>query len=406
MYEGRIIKYYRLKYKLSQEQLGKGICSVTHISKLERNQTEYSSEIINLLSERLGINMELEVKNLLNIKQRLFHWHDVMINELSESIELINNELEDEKLLQISDNFNLYQLLRVRYLLLHKKAKEAFKIIGKIEKIENKLTTYESNLLKHVLGIYYLERQDYIKAIQTLKVIDSQSYNNPEYYYHLAIAYHTIQSPVLAYYYAEKSHQFFKEINSYLRVIDAELIMIIQVKNDGDFRETIKKYENLIKSCEICNAPDRKSKVLHNLAYEHYRRKNYEQASKYYNDSMSFKNPDTSPYLLSLEGYIRSSYDGKLISNDELIRFAEDGLKIAIRNSELLFIHLFKLLLYLLKSKVEEYHKYLFSKALPMYNEYGFIFLIQRSKKELFNYYTEKNLNDKALEMAELFINS
>lgn len=403
MYEGKIIKFYREKYKLTQEQLGKDICSVTHISKIECDKTTYASEIISLLAERLGINMELEVKKLISIKQRLYNWHNAIIMELSKDIEQIHAELEEEELIKISDHYNLYQLLRARYLLDQNKSLEAFKIIKKILKIESKLTPYESNLFKHVLGIYYLSNQDYRKAIQSLKEIQNEFYQNPEYYYHLAVAYHTIHSPILAYFYAEKSHRFFKEINNYLRVIDAEMLMIIQI-DDVQYEEIINRFKNLIKSCELCNAFDRKAKVLHNLAYELYRRKNYEQAIIYYKESMSLKNQDAPSYLLSLEGYIRCSFDSSLLPKEELIKRADEGLLIAINTKQTLYIHLFKLLLFILKNKEKEYYQYLVNKALPMFTNSGFNFLIQRSKKELFNYYSNMNLNDKALEIAKLYI--
>ncbi|MEH6936752.1 helix-turn-helix transcriptional regulator [Bacillus sp. JJ664] len=404
MHEGKIIKFYREKFKLTQEQLGKDICSITHISKIECNRTTCNNEIITLLSERLGINMEIEINKLINIKHRLSQWHDAIVMQFGEEIEHINLELEREELIVISDYIYLYELLRVRYLLIHNRTREAEKIIKKIQKIENLLTDYESNLLKHVLGIYYLANQDHNKAIHILKQIQIDCYHNPEYYYHLAIAYHTINSPVLAYYYAEKSHKFFKDINNYLRVIDAEMIMVIQVTDDCDQEEIINRFKNLIKSCDICNAPERKAKVLHNLGYEYYRRKNYEHGIGYYRQSMALKEKDTPAYLLSLEGYIRCSFDGELKKTDELIRLAEDGLIIAIRLNQKLYIHLFRLTLYLLKSKIKEYHQYLANKALPMYMKFGYSFLIQRSEKELFNYYAKINLPDKALEMAKLLI--
>ncbi|PEJ57611.1 transcriptional regulator [Bacillus sp. AFS002410] len=404
MYEGKIIKFYREKYKLTQEQLGKNICSITHISKIECNRTTFNNEIINILSERLGIVIDVEINKLINIKHRLTQWNDAIIMQLAEEIEQINSELEHEELLAISDYIHLYHLLRVRYFLIHNNTREAIKIIKKIQKLENELTDYESNLLKHVLGIYYLKCEDHIKAIQTLKQIQIEDYKNPEYYYHLAMAYHTIQSPVLAYYFAEKSHKYFKDINNYLRVIDAEMIMIIQVTENSDYEEIITRFKSLIKSCDICNAPDRKAKLLHNLAYEYYRRKNYDQARLHYKQSMSLKDPESPNYLLSLEGYIHTSFKGELIPTNELIQLAEDGLIIAIRINQLLYIHLFRLILYLLKSKEKEYFKYLANKALPMFNTYGYTYLIQRSEKELFNYYSKINLPDKALEMAKLIL--
>ncbi|MEH7306302.1 helix-turn-helix transcriptional regulator, partial [Neobacillus drentensis] len=282
MYEGKIIRFYREKYQITQEQLGNGICSGTHISKIERLHTEYAPEIITLLSERLGINIENEITKLKNIKKRLHHWHDAIIMQLFEEMDLINQELEQEDLIQISDYINLYKLLRVRYLLMHHLTDEAFTIIEEIQKNENKLSSYEANLFKHALGIYYLAKHENLKAIQALKSINDTDYKNKEYTYHLAVAYHSVESPVMAYFFADKSRQFFKEINNYLRVIDAEMLMAIQVKDDGDFKETIQRFESLIKSCDLCHSPGRKAKVLHNLAFEYFRRKNYEPANKYY----------------------------------------------------------------------------------------------------------------------------
>ncbi|MBP0726116.1 helix-turn-helix domain-containing protein [Bacillus sp. RG28] len=403
MYEGKIIKYYREKKQLTQEQLGKGICSTTHISKIERLQTEYAPEIITLLSKKLEINIHEEIQNLFNIKKRLSDWHDAIIMQLFDEMDRINNELENEDLIQISDYMYLYKLLRARYLLMHRKTKEALIIINEIQKIEHKLTSYESNLLKHVLGMYYLEQKDFLKAIQILKEIQIEIYNNPEYYYHLSMAYHTIESPALAYFYAEKSRQFFKEINSYLRVIDAEMIMTIQVKDVYD-NEIIKRFESLIHSCDLCNAPERKAKVKHNLAYELFRRGNYEQASKFYKESMSLKEKGSDTYLISLEGYIHSSFDGNLLSKAELLQLAEEGLETAIKDNQLLYKHLFTLHSLLIQSKEQEYHQYLQEEALPMYNKFGFSFLIQRSKKELFNFYNKTRQVDKALEVARELI--
>ncbi|WML26368.1 helix-turn-helix transcriptional regulator [Neobacillus sp. OS1-33] len=406
MYEGKIIKFYREKYKLTQEELGKNICSITHISKIECGQTTFATEIISLLSKRLGINIEKEVKKLINIKQQIFNLHEAIIMQMVNDTDQLFTEIEREELVQISEYLYMYQLLRARYLFMNGNSHDGFKIIKKIQKIENKLTPYETNLLKHVLGIYYIEKQDYFTAIETLKSIQNENYNNPEYYYHLAIAYHTIQSPVLAYYYAEKSHQYFKDMNNYLRVIDAEMIMIIQIDDDEINEEVLIRLKKLIKSCELCNAPDRKAKVIHNLAYAYFRRKKYDQASMYFKESMSLKEIESPSFLLSLEGFIRSSFDGDLLPKEELIHQAKNGLKTAINSDQILYIHLFRLLLYLLKSKEDQYFQYLSDKALPMFTKFGFTYLIERSKKEIFNYYYKMKLNEDALELAQLIINT
>lgn len=406
MYEGRIIKFYREKYHITQDKLGKGICSDTHLSKIERMQTAYAPEIITLLCERLGINKDKELKKLIHIQERISRWQDVIIMNLIDEMDQINNELKNEELIQISEYHNLYKLLRARYLLTKNKVHDAFVIIKEINKIESKLTPFESNLLKHVLGIYNLAINDYLKAIQVLKEIQNEVYNNPEYYYHLAMAYHTIQSPVLAYFYAEKSRQYFKEKNNYLRVIDAEMLMLIQAQDNSYNSEIIKRFENLIISCDLCNAPDRKARVLHNLGYEYFRIGKYEQASRCYRESMLIKDKESSPYLLSLEGFIRSSYEGNLLPKEILLQYVLEGATIAKIKKLLLFIHLFKLLTYLIKSKEQEYHQYLLDQALPMFVNFGYSFLIKRSKKELFNFYNKTKQFESALNIAGEFINN
>jgi hypothetical protein len=349
--------------------------------------------------------MTQEINKLFNIKTRISRWQEVIIMQLMNEMDEIYSELEHEELIQISEYINLYKLLKAKYLLTSNKAHEAFVIIREIQKIEPKLTPYENNLLKHVLGIYYLAVNDYLKAIQTLKNIQHEFYNNPEYNYDLAMAYHAIQSPVLAYFYAEKSRNFFKEKNNFLRVIDAEMIMLVQAQDDSYNYDIIERYEYLLQSCDLCNAPERKAKVSHNLGYEYFRIGNYEQASMYYKESMLLKDKESNSYLLSLEGYIRCSFEGNLLPNTLLHQLVMEGLATSKNENRYLFIHLFKLLSYLIKSKEQEYYKYLQNKALPMFQEFGYSFLIQRSKRELFNYYNKTKEIEKAMNIAEVLIN-
>ncbi|WP_088013235.1 helix-turn-helix domain-containing protein [Gottfriedia acidiceleris] len=405
MYEGKIIKYYREKSQMTQEQLGKGICSSTHISKIERSQTEYAHEIITLLSDRLGIKIEKEISKLKNIKMRINSWQQAIVMQLFDEIEEINLELEQEELIQISNYINQYNLLRIRYLLIRNLMNEAKELIDEIKKMKHKLSPYEINLFRHVLGIYHLTNHEPLLAMKVLKKINNAEYTNEEYYYHLASAYHSNEMPVMAYFYADKARQYFKNINSYLRVIDSEMLMLIQVKDNEEFTETIKRFENLIQSCEICRSSDRKARVYHNLAFEYYRRKNYDLAKKYYFESMKLKDSKSVPYLLSLEGFIRSSYYGELLPKGELLQFVSEGLDIAIKKNDKLFINLFTLLDLLILKKEQEYHQYLAEYSLPFFKKVGFVYLINQSEKELFNYYIKQKQTRKALSMANTLIN-
>ncbi|MDA6131262.1 helix-turn-helix transcriptional regulator, partial [Escherichia coli] len=79
MIEGEIIKFYRKKAGLTQEQLGFGICTLSYISKIERGHTACSAEIIELLSERLHLDIKKEILRFENLGNQLNQWHKAIV---------------------------------------------------------------------------------------------------------------------------------------------------------------------------------------------------------------------------------------------------------------------------------------------------------------------------------------
>ncbi|MFT0138612.1 helix-turn-helix domain-containing protein [Alcanivoracaceae bacterium MT1] len=57
---GKIIYYHRKKQKMTQEDLCRGICSASHLSKIENNSKDVNEETLTLLCNRLGISIEKE----------------------------------------------------------------------------------------------------------------------------------------------------------------------------------------------------------------------------------------------------------------------------------------------------------------------------------------------------------
>ncbi|MGD6848773.1 helix-turn-helix domain-containing protein [Rossellomorea aquimaris] len=402
MDKGKIIKFYRQKAKLTQEQLGYGICSNTHVSKIEQGKTDYSSEITSLFSKRLGINIDEELMRYKNIKRLLHCWHDAMIRQRDEEIETIKNELEKDPLITISDYHVLYELLNARYHLLHQDLKQADKIIKTIKKKHKHLPPYEKNLLKHLSGIYYLSKNDVVKAFTILGTINADDYNNEEYYLTLAASYLASGSMVMAYYFAEKSLRFFINSNNFLKIIDAEMIMLMTRDSDRyrDFQQKIEQYDALIQTCDLCHAFDKKAQVLHNLAYEYYNKNEYESAKRLYEQSMSLKKKDSTYYLISLEGFIRNCLDGNLLTNNELEELVFEGMATSRKINDYLYSINFKLLHLLINNEHTEYYNYLITNALPYFKKRGVVPLVQQYEKELFHHYLIKDETNKALEMA------
>jgi len=398
--EGKIIKFYREMKQLRQKDIVHGVCSTTHISKIERGQTEVSSDIIEILSTRLGINMQEEIEYYTLLENILKEWHEAIILSFNSKVEQLKAKLEKIPLLQLHEFYRSYTLILTRYYLWTGEGDAAASLIKKMEKWANP-TPYDENMLLHMKGIFCLRFKDEnYKAISLLKAIDVNVYNHPEYNYDLAVAYHSIKSRVSSYYHANKALLFFKDAQSFSRVIDTEMLMLIQLEQDDFYDAKDMEYKRLLEAVNNYGLHKQRSMLLHNYAYHQLRRGHITVACIYYKEALETKEADTPGYLGSLEGYLHAlTIEGKTPLN-ELIPMAEKGLSLAKELVETIYIHLFKLHLYKLQKKNHAYFHYLEIKAYPYFTKSGHVFLAEHYNMKLYKYYMEKDDIEKANEYA------
>ncbi|WP_421383574.1 helix-turn-helix domain-containing protein [Bacillus salacetis] len=407
MIEGKIIKFYREKARLTQGQLCEGICSITHLSKIERGITEYSKEITNLLADRLGIKTEDELSRYYALSKKLNQWEEAMIMQRTKESQALKMELETETLIGMPEFQILFKLLSARYYLFNNKVDSAYDIIQGLQKHEADLSLHNQNMLKHIWGIYYFVTGQFRDCISCLTAIDHDQYNNEEYFYHLAIAYHSIHSNITAYYYGKKALQFFQRTLNILRIIDTEMMLVVQLnaKELHDFKETKEKYEQLLNLCDSVHSSERKGKIYHNLGFECFRRKMYQESANYYIEAMKLMDEGTPIYLTTLDSYVHTCFRGNLTSVDTLVELSADGLKKARELNSTTWID-FQLNLYELKGDEENFYRFIEETVLPHFRKIGYVILIDHYERKLFQYYSAKGDNEKALELASAYINS
>ena len=412
MIEGEVIKFYRTKAGLTQEELGKGICSSKHVGKIERGTTSYSSEIIILFSERLQIDIRKEIANFEKLEKKLENWHTAIIKLRMKEVELYKIELEESPFINSPKYDALFQLLLARYYILKNDYKNTNTIIQSVQRNYKDLPPFERNLLLHVIGNYYLgnynnsSTENHHKAIQALKKIDINEYGNAEYYYHLAMAYAWTDSKVMAYVYAEKALNHFKDTSNYLRAINAESVMLLQASTDVhiDLKKLKLSYKNLIQDSEALNAPDKTGMLLNNFALEYYKRKEYEKAQKYYKASLQLEKKPSVIYLQRLNNYLKSSFEGKLMRKSALLNSAQKGLTIAEELNNQHYQVLFTLLTYSIENKTKESIQYIEKTAFPYFKSRNHTVLMKRYGKQLYDYYVKEKEFEKAVEMSNFLI--
>ncbi|MEE6451684.1 helix-turn-helix transcriptional regulator [Gottfriedia acidiceleris] len=406
MLEGQIIKFYRERQNMMQKDLGMGICSSTHISKIERGLTEVSKETIDFLSKRLCIEMETEINTYNYLDSLLKKWHESIILKLKTKAKSIKKQLEAIPLLQIPVIYRSYTLVLTRYYLLMGLNHQAKALIDAMEKWSD-LSPYENSMLLHIKGINGLMNKDFLKAISYFQGIDLTYYNNQEYYYHLAVAYHSLNSRVMAYYYAEKSLHFFTEIRCITRMIDAEMLMLIQVEQDEFYEPKETEYQRLIEMTENFGLDDQTATLTHNLAYQKVRQGEYGKASEYYHQSMDISDPHTETYLAALEGYIKALTNQGLKSTEKLLQLVGKGIALSEEINETVFKHSFHLHKYNLQNDQEKYFNYLEKEAFPYFKNMAYVLMIEHYSIKLFDFHMEngnvKEANQYAAYLVEKY---
>jgi HTH-type transcriptional regulator, quorum sensing regulator NprR len=410
MFEGEIIKFYREKMGLTQAMLGEGICTTTHVSKIERGKTAYSPDIIALFSDRLGINIEKEIQSFHLIESRLHQWHDALIMKKETLIEEIRAELEQIPFIEYSQYASHYYLLRARYYFHIQNLEMVNQTINYVLKEFVELSAFERNLLYHLQGMYYIQiytsssNEDHLKAIKLLKMINIDEYRNEEYYYHLAIAYHYGSSKILAYKYAEMAMRFFKRTDNYLFAISAETVMLLQYGSELDmnFDEVVERYKDLIHNCEVLGARERKAILLNNLGVKYFKRKDYPSALHYFEESLyETENNKSIQYLRRFCNYLETCTEGNLMEKENLIKVLKKGSALA----KMLKSPVHMILLKLFRLKAEEnyfqYYQFLNDEALPYFYQTNNKFYVDQFGKVLYNYFIETDQYQRAAELSK-----
>lgn len=399
--EGEIIKFFRERNKLTQSQLGEGICTTTHVSKIERGKTAYSEEIITLFSERLSINLRHEIDNLDKVETLLRQWQRAITMKRVEEMTDIKNELDRITIVHSNHFINRYRLLKARHLLIQKKRSEAFKIMEGVKKESSHLTPYEKNLLLHIYGIYYINapnNQKNSQSIRFLKEINITEYDNPEYYYHLAIGYHLIGSHVLAYSYSEQAMRYFKETNNYGQAINAESLMLLQQSRDisYNFNDLVTRYHDLIRDSEILGFYDKKAILLNNLGFEYFNKGEYESAKKCYQHALEIDEPDSSSYLFHLCNYIDACIASGNYKKTSLLKLISEGRSLAKKLNSTHSLTFLQLMKFKTEGATGAFYQFLEKEALPHFNAIEHIIYYKRFAKVLLKRYIETNQYKKA----------
>ncbi|MGL4522030.1 MAG: helix-turn-helix domain-containing protein [Bacilli bacterium] len=319
--DGKLIQYYRKKNGLSQKTLCEGICSITHLSKIENDETKVADETIALFFERLNIVPSEDYLLSEKLEQTLTLFRQMLVANDFKSAKRYKNEL-----VKYSDFPYLYEnityfLINAKYALLTEDYKKFERILKKIPQNDEKITQFQKDYRSHILGIYHIKKLDFTSSHQLLHTIDVQNYSNKEIHYHLAIANYYLGNLVNAYEHALQAKQFFLDQQYFTKLLHTEQLILMLVEDEIVCIDQLKeRYDRLIDLA--VRLEERKSiqTLNHNLAIQYFKRRRYDLAIEFFETAISTKtksSPDkqiSMLYFLFCWRNLRKPVDARIVA--------------------------------------------------------------------------------------------
>lgn len=304
---GRLIHKVRTKKGISLEELAHSLCSVQYLKKLEKGKEKGRRDIIDPLLKRLEISYSNMEETLKNIIINLTSWHNAMIFKNLDYVEKYKKkakEIPDD--LEISEELKLLiNLMEFRYSLFMEHLNIAASQLALLKKSENKMHNSLKNYFNYFQGIYYLLKNEYLKALDILHeaergFIDTEGKCDQGLMYHLALTHSQNMNIPLAKYYAKQANGYFQVHKIFARSIECQIIIGINEVREKLYEKAYFTFKKVIASCNNYNLKESLPIAIHNLAFIESQRGNRESAIQLFQESIELKSESDNSYLISL----------------------------------------------------------------------------------------------------------
>ncbi|MFD1736935.1 helix-turn-helix domain-containing protein [Bacillus salitolerans] len=409
---GSKIKFLRKNLNLSQKQLANGICSVSYLSKIEKDTTIPSTEIIELLCKRLNIpNDQLKSRDslLMNLYLDLDELGGLIntgdaVKSINKYNLIVNKYLNDTdpEVLLIINLFGLRTAILQGY---KEKAKEYYFIVLNLkEYLSTPIRTYYfkfCGLYNYLYGCLSEALKNYKKAENLI----CKKNTLEDVYYQLSLIYHKINQPFMSIDYIKKAEELYVKKMDYKSCIDCNLLLAINYRKLGEYGMSRKIYESILET----NLEDDNKKlfasIYHNIGLTFSSETQSSKAIDYFLKSVDIKLSEgyeviNTIYLLTKEYWLNSNKNNAL-------NWLTRGIDIYNKkpHDESYYIKLC-FLEYIINNKDEtdQYYNYLTKTVIPYFDSRNDLVSLIEFLHYLAKYFKKKKMYKSAYQTLERII--
>ncbi|WP_375705720.1 tetratricopeptide repeat protein [Bacillus anthracis] len=359
---GKQVFYKRLQQKMTQEELCQGICSVSYLSKIENGKIEASEEILQLLCTRL----EIAVTDLRDVEEdvkgKLDEWLNALVHLDKPQVERIYEELQSEmKHVLDFEIINYYKLLYTRYLIMKRDIATLEEELDRLKKVYKKYSPFQKLLYMYSRGLLcclqyrWKEGLDYL--LKTEVMAKEQGYHETGLYYNIALVYTHLDIHHLAIHFVNIALEGFRSEYKFRNIINCQILIAVSYTEKGQYEEALKMYESILReSASFADKDVLLAITLSNMGSIYYKKGKYQQAKKYYLDTIY----EMAVVCIKLE---------ELEEAKALIDKGIDAAKQEERFNAKLYLLL--MLRYKYFEEAKDYKAFLENEAIPLYKSAG-----------------------------------
>lgn len=390
---------------MTQSELCNGICSVSHLSKIENNNKEVDGHTLELLLKKLELSkldIEESYDSYLKLLEKFLQ--SMIYYEKNKANRIYTELVELEPLLTSTDLTYSYHLYIYRYFILIEDLERAQQIKIFLTQFATVFSQHESDLFKYLNALLYLYQGKYPKSLEILTgYAEDNSLSvkmQGEVLYYLSLTYSYLENSSMCVVYAEKAFQEYSKACNYIRQIHTQLLLSIHKTDIGLYSDAEQHFEHMLRNAPLIGEVQLLPTIYHNYGILLSNIEEYDQAKNYYRMAMEgFQSSEK--YYVSLSNYteILLILDEKQEALNNIREIISNTRIEPLKKYNLIFtFHLLKL-----EKKERKAIKWLENQVIPYLEKKNLIKDFIKYVRYLAEYYSDKN-KEKSLFYYELLI--
>lgn len=269
---GQKLFFFRKSKGMTQEQLAQGICSISHLSKIENGHEIPSEDTLSHLCNRLGIKIhDIDTTKETNeFSELLEEWYGLMVNkERNQALELFPKVKNKKERIQDPLLLLKYKLFYVRFALMKYDLAEAESELADLSQYYKTLDPKMKYFYQFSMGALEYGKANYSEALGYFKKAEELSFNlhhqDPELLYLIALSHSMLHDVTFSINYASQALEIFRRNFQITRCLDCEVLLGINNRRLKNYQEAERHYINALKVAKKFNYAELIYINYHNL---------------------------------------------------------------------------------------------------------------------------------------------